>query len=101
MQIHIETEDQLERERIIQRLLYSLNARREDIDSIRLSLRPVHDALGARLYRCQLQATLRDRSVIEQDETLSNGDLAVSRALERCARTAQRRLFRPGQRRII
>ena len=101
MQIHIETEDQLERERIIQRLLYSLNARREDIDSIRLSLRPVHDALGAQLYRCQLQATLRDRSVIEQDETLSNGDLAVSRALERCARTAQRRLFRPEQRRII
>jgi hypothetical protein len=101
MQIHIETEDQLERERIIQRLLYSLNARREDIDSIRLSLTPVHDALGARLYRCQLQATLRDRSVIEQDETQSSGSLAVSRALERCARTAQRRLYRPEQRRTM
>lgn len=98
MHIHIDTKDQLERERIIKRLLYSLNARGEDIDSIRLSLKPTGDALGARFYRCRLRATLRDGSVIEQDETQSYCDLAVSRALERCARTAQRRLFHPEQR---
>jgi len=101
MQIHIDTEDQLERERIIQRLLYSLNARREDIDSMRLSLIPIYDTLGSRLYRCKLRATLRNGRVIEQDETQSSCDLAVSRALERCARTSRRRLYQPEQSRIV
>jgi len=101
MQIHIDTEDELARERIIQRLLYSLNARREDIDSMRVSLTPTYDALGVRLYRCRLHATLRDGHVIEQDETQSSDDLAVTRALERCARTAQRRLYRPERCQVV
>ena len=101
MQIHIVTEDQTERERIIQRLKYSLNAGREDIDCVRLSLTTTSDALGVKRYRCRLHTKLRDGQFIEMDETQSNSELAVNRALERCARTARRRLYRPEQHPIM
>jgi hypothetical protein len=97
MQIHIDTENQTEPERITQRLLYSLNAGREDIDCVRLSLTTTSDALGVERYRCRLHMKLRDGQFIELDETQSNSELAVNRALERCARTARRRLNRPEQ----
>ena len=97
MQVHIDTADELQRERIMQQLVYALNARREDIGYVRLSLTPVSDALGAELFRCRLHAKLRNGQLIELDETQSSGDLAVTRALERCARTAQRRLYRARQ----
>ena len=101
MQVHIDTEDELERERIIQRLMFSLNARREEIDQVRLRLTPIADVRGARLYRCQLHTRLRDGQVIDVDETQASADLAVTRTLERCVRTAQRRLLRPRQRRMM
>ena len=101
MQIHIDTGDESERERIIRLLLYSLNARRKDIDSMRLGLTPVRDALGARLYRCVIHTALRDGSVFELEETQSSCDLAVNRALVRCARTIQRRLHGPRKRLVV
>jgi hypothetical protein len=101
MQIHIDTEEQIERERIVRRMLYSLHAGREDIDCVRLSLTTTSDALGVKRYRCRLHTTLRDGQFIELDETQSNSELAVTRALERCARTARRRLYHSAQRRIM
>ena len=101
MQVHIDSKDELERERIVQRLMYSLNARREDIDCVRLSLATTKNALGAMLFHCHLYARLRDGQVIELDETQSSGDLAVTRALERCARTARRRLYRHSETRRV
>ncbi len=100
MQVHIDTEDEPERERIMQRLIYSLNAQRQDIGHVRLTLTPVSDPLGTRLFRCRLRAKLRDGQRIELDETQSNRDLALTRVLERCARTARRRLCRPRQPRV-
>jgi hypothetical protein len=101
MQIHIDTDDELERERIIRLLLYTLNARRADIDSMRLSLAPVRDALGVKLNRCVVQTALRDGQTLQVEETQSSSELAVTRALERCARTVQRRLSGPEARRIV
>ncbi len=102
MQVHIDSKNELERERIVQRLMYSLNARREDIDCVRLSLAPTKNALGAVLFHCHLYTRLRDGQVIELDETQSSSDLALTRALERCARTARRHLYRLNQtRRVI
>lgn len=101
MQIHIDTEAQIERERIVRRLLYSLNAGREDIDCLRLSLTTTSDALGVKRYRCRLHTKLRNGQSIELDETQSSAELAINRALERCARTARRRLYHSAQRRIM
>ena len=101
MQVHIDTKDELERERIVKRLMYSLNTRREDIDCVRLSLTPISDALGVKLHRCRLHTRLRGGQVIELDETQPDPALAVTRALERCARTVQRRLHQPERRRIV
>jgi len=101
MQIHIETENDRERERMIRLLLYSLNNRREDIDSMRLRLSALNDTLGARLYRCRVHAALRGGQILELEETQASSDLAVTRAVERCARTIQRRLHGPESRRIM
>lgn len=101
MQVHIDSRDELERERIVQRLMYSLNARREDIDCVRLSLEATTNSLGAELFHCHLYTRLRNGREIELDETQSSGDLAVTRALERCARTARRRLYHDQRRRMM
>ena len=100
MQIHIDTEDTQERERIVNLLRYALSSQREHIDRVHLSLTPVYDALGTRLHHCRVRAALRDGRCIEVQEIQSSCALAVTRALERCSRTIQRRMISPEKRRF-
>jgi hypothetical protein len=92
MHVHIDASHDGERERIIQLLQFSLKGHREDIDSLQLNVATIHDRLGTELRRCRLRAALRQGPAIEVDEVQSRLDLAVTRALERCIRTIQRRL---------
>jgi hypothetical protein len=91
MHVHLETTHDVGRERVTQLLQYSLNGHREDIDSMQLSVATIQDPLGTKLHRCRLRALLRHGPPIEVEEVQSRLDLTVTRALERCVRTIQRR----------
>jgi len=91
MHVHLETADDVGRERVMQLLQYSLNGHREDIDNMHLSVATIQDPLGTKLHRCRLRALLRHGPPIEVEDVQSHLDLAVNRALERCVRTIQRR----------
>jgi hypothetical protein len=92
MHVHLETTDDVGRERVTQLLQYSLNGQRKDIESLQLSVATIQDPLGTTLHRCRLRALLRHGPPIEVEDVQSRLDLAVTRALERCVRTIQRRL---------
>ena len=92
MHIHIDTADNTERKRIRRLLQFLLSGQRSEIDSLQLIIEPVRDALGTRLNRCQIRSTLKLGQQIEVAERQSSLDLAVTRALERCMRTIQRKL---------
>jgi len=91
MLVHVETADDVGRERVTQLLQYSLNGHREDIDSLQLGVATIQDPLGTKLYRCRLRALLRHGPPIEVEDVQSRLDLAVTRVLERSVRTIQRR----------
>jgi len=91
MHVHIETTDDVGRKRVMQLLHYSLNGHREAIESLQLNVATIRNPLGTKLHRCRLRATLRQGPPIEVEDVQSHLDLAVTRALERCVRTIQRR----------
>lgn len=91
MHVRLETADDVGRERITQLLRYSLNGHREDIEILQLNVANIRDSLGTELHRCRLRALLRHGPPIEVEDVQSRLDLAVTRALERCVRTIQRR----------
>jgi len=91
MLVRLETADDVRRERITQLLRYSINGHSEDIDSMQLNVETMRDPLGTELHRCRLRALLRHGPPIEVEEVQSRLDLTVTRALERCVRTIQRR----------
>jgi len=91
MHVHLETTDDVGRERVTQLLQYSLNGHREDIESLQLNVSAIRNPLGTKLHRCRLLALLRYGPPVEVEEVQSRLDLAVTRALERCVRTIQRR----------
>ena len=91
MLVRLETADDVRRERVTQLLQYSLNGHREDIESLQLNVSAIRNPLGTKLHRCRLRALLRYGPPIEVEEVQSRLDLAVTRALERCVRTIQRR----------
>ena len=91
MHVHLETTDDVGRERVTQLLQYSLNGHREDIESLQLNVSAIRNPLGTKLHRCRLRALLRHGPPIEVEEVQSRLDLTVTRALERCVRTIQRR----------
>jgi hypothetical protein len=98
MHVHIETTDDVGRERTIQLLQYALNGDREDIESLQLKVEAIRNPLGTKLHRCRLLARLRHGAPIEVEDVQSRLDLAVTRALERCVRTIRRRLAIKAQR---
>jgi hypothetical protein len=98
MHVHLETADGVGRERITQLLRYSVNGHREDIENLQLNVATVRDPLGTELHRCRLRALLRRGPPIEVEELQSRLDLSVTRALERCVRTIQRRRRAPAHR---
>ena len=91
MLVRLETADDVRRERITQLLRYSINGHSEDIDNLQLNVETMRDPLGTELHRCRLRALLRHGPPIEVEEVQSRLDLTVTRALERCVRTIQRR----------
>jgi len=91
MHVHLETTHDVGRERVTQLLQYSLNGHREDIESLQLNVSAIRNPLGTKLHRCRLRALLRHGPPIEVEEVQSRLDLTVTRALERCVRTIQRR----------
>jgi hypothetical protein len=91
MHVHLETTHDVGRERVTQLLQYSLNGHREDIESLQLNVSAIRNPLGTKLHRCRLRALLRYGPPIEVEEVQSRLDLTVTRALERCVRTIQRR----------
>jgi len=91
MHVHIDTTDGVARERVIQLLDYALNGQREVIDSLQLSIETIRNPLGIKLHHCRLNALLRQGSPIGVEEVQSSLDLALTRALDRCVRTIERR----------
>ena len=91
MHVHIETTDDVGRERVIQLLQYSLNGHREDIERLQLNVAAIRNPLGTELHRCRLRALLRYGTSIEVEEVQSRLDLAVTRVLDRCVRNIRRR----------
>ena len=91
MHVHIETTDDVDRERVIQLLQYSLNGHREDIERLQLIVAAIRNPLGTELHRCGLRALLRYGTSIEVEEVQSRLDLAVTRVLDRCVRNIRRR----------
>lgn len=91
MHVHLETTDDVGRERVTQLLQYSLNGHREDIESLQLNVSAIRNPLGTKLHRCRLLALLRYGPPIEVEEVQSRLDLAVTRVLDRCVRKIRRR----------
>jgi len=91
MHVHIDTTDDVARERVIQLLQFALNGQREDIDSLQLDIETIRNPLGTKLHHCRLHALLRQGQPIEVEEVQSSLDLVLTRALDRCVRTIQRR----------
>ena len=98
MHIHLETADDITRERVNRLLGYAVNGHREDIADLQLDVATMCDPLGTELHRCRLRALLRSGPSIEVEEVQSGLDLAVTRALDRCVRNIQRRRHSSTQR---
>ena len=92
MHIHIDTTNDVERERATRLMQYALVGHSEDINSVHLTITKTKDALGTELTHCNLRARLRRDQAIEVKELQSSFDLAVTRALERGIRAVHRKL---------
>ena len=92
MRIRIETESEVDSQRVSEQLKFCLARVNADIADVRITIADVTDPFGIGLFRCSTDILLRHGERVSVEETQPNRELAVNRALERSIRTVQRRL---------
>ena len=90
---HIKTDNQAVTEQVTRLLeFYLAGLESRGIESITIEVTAEHDGLGTRLYHCRVRAdNNRQQMMAKIDETQTDLDLAVNRALERCIRILHRK----------
>ncbi len=92
MRVRIEASNDLVAASVRRLLSFALAPVALDIAAARVRVDVVYDPLGVQLTRCCTELDLCNGQRVAVEEMQSRQDLAVSRALNRCARTVQRRL---------
>ena len=98
MRIKISAESDIETALVHRLLRYALAGVGAEIAEAQFEVQDTNDSLGTVLTRCRARVLLCNGDWLRQEEIQSSSDLAVTRALERLARTIQRRVG--GERRL-